>query len=238
MEMTLKSGLQWTSEDSTNFLIAARNAWWKATRGVDTESLPYIRMYSGTKFYLTRPRTCDIFIEDIAHHLSLICRFTGAVNEFYSVAEHCVRVSYKVPAEHALSGLMHDSTEAYYNDMSRPFKRSPAMEGYRMYEKTLTPIIEDRFGLEPEPKCVEVADMRMLATERRDLYRVYDPDAYNIGEGTEAYPERIEPWYPKEAERRFLMRFHELTGRSEFGKWFPDMPPQEDNFFQWLGDLK
>lgn len=233
---TKLSGLQWTNADSTNFLIAARNALFKATRDADPSTFPYIRTYSGTKLCVTQPRPEQVHIEDIAHHLSLLCRFTGAVKTFYSVAEHCVRVSYKCRPEDELEGLMHDASEYAYNDMSRPFKRSPGMEGYRMYEKLMTRIIDIKFDLQDEPDSVKVADTRMLATERRDLYRRYDPVAYNIGEEALPYPEVIDPWTPEEAERRFLMRFYEITGRKEFAFWFDDLPPQEDNFTEWLGD--
>ena len=105
MEMKTKlNGLQWTNADSTNFLIAARNALYKATRDADPSTFPYIRTYSGTKLCVSQPRPEQIHIEDIAHHLSLLCRFTGAVNKFYSVAEHCVRVSYKCRPEDELEG--------------------------------------------------------------------------------------------------------------------------------------
>ena len=43
----------------------------------------------------------DICIEDIAHALGNICRFNGHVNEFYSVAEHCIHVSNILDNEHA-----------------------------------------------------------------------------------------------------------------------------------------
>jgi uncharacterized protein len=233
METKQKSGLQWTTEDSTNFLISARNAWYKATRDVDPGTLPYIRTYSGIKFCVTRPSFEEICIDDIAHHLSLLCRFTGAVKQFYSVAEHCVRVSYKCLPEHAREGLMHDASEAYYGDQSRPFKRSPGMEGYRMYEKLLTKQIDFVFNLDPEPEDVKIADVNMLATERRDLYRAYDPIAYNIGEEAQAYPEIIDPWTSEDAERKFLMRFYELFGQTSFGEWFKAIPAEED-YKQWL----
>ena len=49
------------------------------------ETPEWIRTYSGKKFYVFHPKQKDIVIEDIAHSLSLICRFTGHTEDLYSV---------------------------------------------------------------------------------------------------------------------------------------------------------
>lgn len=77
----------------------------------------------------------DVSISDIAHHLSMICRFGGAVREHYSVAEHSVLVcrdvehrAYKKGCDVAefryllLLALLHDASEAYLGDVIRPRK--------------------------------------------------------------------------------------------------------------------
>jgi hypothetical protein len=71
---------------------------------------PSIQLASGKFFDFSQYTAADIKITDIAHHLSNLCRFTGACREFYSVAQHSVLVSLIVPAEHALVGLLHDAT--------------------------------------------------------------------------------------------------------------------------------
>ena len=55
--------------------------------------MDWIQTYSGKKFYPLDPRPEDIDIRDIAHALSLNCRFNGHCRCFYSVAEHSVGVS-------------------------------------------------------------------------------------------------------------------------------------------------
>lgn len=92
---------------------------------------------SGYPFWSLDPRPEDIRIEDIAAHLSRICRFGGALKEkafnaagsyefieIYSVAQHSVLVSQRVPQEFALEALLHDAAEAYVGDMVKPVKAS------------------------------------------------------------------------------------------------------------------
>jgi len=59
------------------------------TRTEDTS----IRTFTGKKFWPLAPIGNDLDIEDIAHALSLVCRFTGHTYCFYSVADHSLRVS-------------------------------------------------------------------------------------------------------------------------------------------------
>src|SRR5262245_14523978 len=57
----------------------------------------WIQTYTGRKFYPFAPFINDIDPEDIAHALSLQCRWNGhikAVGSFYSVAQHAVLCSY------------------------------------------------------------------------------------------------------------------------------------------------
>ena len=75
--------------------------------------------YTGRQFWPLDPRPEDICIRDIAHHLSLCCRFNGACRVHYSVAQHSVMVANILPAPLRFWGLMHDATEAYVGDMVR-----------------------------------------------------------------------------------------------------------------------
>lgn len=82
-----------------------------------------INTFSGIEFDLLNPNPNDIDIEDIAHELSMLCRFNGHCKEFYSVAEHSVYVSYEIDEEFALIGLLHDAAEAYLGDVPTPLKK-------------------------------------------------------------------------------------------------------------------
>jgi hypothetical protein len=78
--------------------------------------------YSGIVFDLMNPDPKLIEIEDIAHGLAYNCRWNGHTKRYYSVAEHCVRMSIKVKSELKLTALFHDSEEAYWGDIIKPLK--------------------------------------------------------------------------------------------------------------------
>lgn len=215
-ENVLYDGIRYTQQDSDVMFDIAETAIKYAVRDVNRESLPYIRTFYGIKFRHTWPVPEDVCIEDIAWSLSQLCRFAGHLKYFYSVAEHCVRVSYFCDQADALEGLLHDASETYCVDVPRPLKRAPGMEIYRLYEKRIAAVIEQHFNLRPEPQSVMDADLRILSTERRDLFWRDSSWAVNKGEYGTPYPEKIEPWTPEEARRRFLMRYYELTGVNKF----------------------
>ncbi len=176
---------------------------------------PSIQLASGKLFHFYGCRPEDIDINDIASHLSKLCRFTGAVRQFYSVAQHSVLVSAIVPPEHALAGLLHDATEAYINDLSRPAKSLAA--GYCHYEKYyLWPVIAKRFGLPQElPACVKEADNVLLVTEKRDLMPPIaekDRHVWAWADGIVPLGVRIQPLMPGRAEAYFRHRWFQLTG--------------------------
>jgi hypothetical protein len=172
----------------------------------------WIQTLTGKSFYPLDPRPEDIDIYDIIHSLSLQCRFAGHCTSFYSVAQHSVLVSLVCKPEDALFGLIHDASEAFLVDIPRPLKQMQAFAEYRKIEKNLMNVICGVFKLPPEePESVKWADMKMLATEARDL-------TVTEGRGwatqVEPYEFHIEPWSPEIARIKFTSRFHELT----FGK--------------------
>lgn len=173
----------------------------------------WIQTFAGRQFWPLQPRVEEVFLDDIAHALSLQCRYTGHCRSFFSVAQHSVLVSHLAPAgADPLWGLMHDAAEAYLVDVARPLKHNPCFAAYRSAEATLMAVICERFGLPAdEPAWVKVADNVLLATERRDLMAP-PPRPWSPGPGP--MPERIEPWAPAFAEARFLARFAELTAET------------------------
>ncbi|MBF0627783.1 MAG: phosphohydrolase [Magnetococcales bacterium] len=168
----------------------------------------WIQTYSGIQFWPMDARPEEIVIEDIAHALSMLCRFNGHCRQFYSVAEHSVLVSGVVPPEQARWGLLHDAAEAYLSDIPKPVKRE--LPAFHPWEDRLLAVIATRFGLDPDhpPEAVKQADMALLATEKSVLM------------GPEPAPWRDLPapvpgleilaLSPREAKAFFLARFAAL----------------------------
>lgn len=168
---------------------------------------------TGNYFDLAAPETTPITIEDIAHGLSNICRFTGQISNFYSVAEHCVHCSFYVePVEHALAALMHDAAEAFVGDVSRPLKA--LLPEYRVIEERISRMIMAQFGIPwPMHPAIKIVDNRLLVTEQRQ--RMNNSDDWGLWtEGVEPIPRELACWDPPQARRRFLNRFHELKAAS------------------------
>lgn len=181
----------------------------------------WIQTVRGGRFSLTNPRPEDVDILDIAHHLSHLCRYVGAVPQFYSVAQHSVLVSelceFKAGREAGRWGLVHDAAEAYLGDLSWPAKQIPGLrEEFAVVEGPILAAIAEWAGLKPEmPEVVKIADRRVLLAETRDL--MGDPEwaPERIGgDGITAWPNggrRVDPWSPERARRQFLLRWSELS---------------------------
>lgn len=164
----------------------------------------WILTQTGKRFDLFEPDADMIDPRDIAHSLAHLCRFNGHTREFYSVAQHSCLVADLVPAEHKLAALLHDATEAYLGDMTRPLKEW--MPYYRGFEDVIWGRVCERFGLGIDlPATVLKADLIALATERRDLMPP-DPATWDCLVGIEPARERIRPWSPTEARLNYHQR--------------------------------
>jgi hypothetical protein len=126
----------------------------------------WIQTYTGRKFDVLEPLIADVVPEDIAWALAHICRFQGHVHDFYSVAQHSAYVSMFCDEQDALWGLMHDASEAYVADVSRPLKRLPEFAAYREIEARLMQVVCARFDLPTtQPSSVSRADLEVLSAE-------------------------------------------------------------------------
>ena len=90
----------------------------------------------------------EIDISDIAHSLSMLCRGGGQLPVFYSVAQHCVCCAKEALLRSygkrvALACLLHDASEAYIADITRPVKAR--LNDYLVYEKALQDKIYQKY---------------------------------------------------------------------------------------------
>lgn len=169
-----------------------------------------IQTYTGGQIHLTEPRADEIHIADIAHSLSMQCRFTGHTAWHYSVAQHCILVSDIVAPQFQLEALLHDATEAYLCDLSRPLKHFTELgEHYLKIEARLDRVIRHAFVLpltmSPE---VKKADNTLLYVEKSALLPTMEW-THDWGE-RDRFDIAIERWTPAEAEVNYLARFERL----------------------------
>lgn len=170
----------------------------------------WICTFTGRRFWPLNPRAEDLDIRDIAHALSNLCRFTGQSRHFYSVAQHCVLASEWCPPSIAKWCLIHDAAEAYINDIARPVKRFfPLLKKAEQQILWMLSVSHDLPW--PMPAEVHDVDMRMLATERRDVMGTATGHWVSL-ERVKPFPDPIEAVEPLTAEAMFLARFGKLFG--------------------------
>jgi 5'-deoxynucleotidase YfbR-like HD superfamily hydrolase len=186
-------------------------------RNKEDKKRDWFPTYAGKRFSILNPRAQDIDIVDIAHALSMICRFNGHTNQFYSVAQHSVHVAQICRPEYALHGLLHDASEAYIGDVIRPLKR--LLSNYREIEERIELAIAAHFGYNPyqHKRAVKIRDDTILCTEKRDVvsgrvnsmhFQKYKPVEFIII-----------PLPPNEAEAMFMRKFEELYAKHKTVSW-------------------
>lgn len=178
----------------------------------------WIETYTGKKFYPLDPRPEDVDIQDIAHSLSMQCRFNGHTRVFYSVAEHSLIVSEELALQGydkllQLYGLLHDAAEAYICDLPRPIKNR--IRTYNRTERLIMSVIWTAFNLPAPLKTQQLAitcvDDQLLGYEGRKLTGNTDNWIRKFGNFTPKSTKALGV-SPGTAKERFLSRFNELTG--------------------------
>ncbi|WP_179298190.1 hypothetical protein [Mesorhizobium carmichaelinearum] len=172
---------------------------------------PTILLGSGTYFDFEAPELSAITIEDVAYGLGFEGRFAGQCYSrilnrrvFYSVAEHCVRMSNVVPEEHAYDALMHELGEATCRDVSGPLKS--LCPDFKAVEKRCEAAGFARFAVPMrDPSLIKLFDLRMLVTERRDLLRWNGEPWADRHKIADPLPFEIIPWDPAAADQEGLL---------------------------------
>jgi hypothetical protein len=172
-------------------------------------NLPILTTHSGVDINVAAPNFEHILIEDIAHALSMTCRYGGHCDEFYSVADHCLNMyNYfmnKDQLVNAYIALMHDATEAYLCDIPRPIK--PFIVGYQEMEDNLAKVINKKFKVPEMTDDVKVIDYHIIYNE---VFRVSNhlPVWLDNYENCGVYINVSQT--PKAAKMEFLEAFDEV----------------------------
>ncbi len=130
----------------------------------------YITTYSKIHFTPISPKANDIKIEDIGHALSLMCRANGHFKKFFSVAQHSINCAIEAKARGyskrlQLSCLLHDASEAYISDITRPIKKH--LPQYIEFEDRLQNEIWNKYLIEP-----------LTDEEKRQVFEIDDSMLY------------------------------------------------------------
>lgn len=187
--------------------------------------MTWILTATGRRLDLDTPMPHLINLMDVAWSLAQTNRFNGHALRPYSVAEHSLLVSEIVEREVIGAGpsvqlyaLLHDAHEAITGDLPTPAK-AVVGPGWAAFEGRWELATHGCFGLRSTvaawQRDVKHADLRALATERRDLLP-HRGDEWAVLTGVEPVgwvrldaPERRgldwEFW-----RDRFLDRYHEL----------------------------
>ena len=158
-----------------------------------------------------------ICIEDIAHALSMLCRANGHFKTFYSVAQHSINCMKEAAARGyserlQLACLLHDGSEAYLADITRPVKVE--LPRYKEIEEPLQEMIWNKWLGEPltnqeEAKVFEIDDAILV----HEFLKLMDTQI------TEEIPEIFSgPEYAftgfENTEHEFLNLFRKLTNKN------------------------
>ena len=173
-----------------------------------------IMTHSHKMFDPLHPNTDLIDIEDIAHALSMLCRANGHFKSFYTVGQHCINCAKEAKARGyssfvQLACLLHDASEAYLSDVTRPVKAE--LPRYVEIEKPLQDCIWAKFLERPlstnEYNQVFEIDDAILAHEFIQLMgaSIFDPTLVIYSE----------PEFPfmgfEKCQQEFLELFRTLT---------------------------
>jgi uncharacterized protein len=160
-----------------------------------------IKTYSGTWFDLADPKPNHVNIVDIAVALSRINRFNGHTIRPYTVAQHSVHCAQMLPPGLQLQGLMHDATEAYIGDLTRPLKNLIGVI-IKEIEQRVWLAIARKYHLPAELHAdVKRIDDLMLSKEQSALQ--------HNGTG------EMKIWHEDLAMHRFMEAFHDFGGKDE-----------------------
>ena len=131
-----------------------------------------IMTYTKKMFDPLRPDEALLDITDIAHALSMLCRANGHFKTFYSVAQHSINCMQEAKESGCskriqLACLLHDASEAYLSDITRPVKAE--LPKYKEIESPLQDMIWEKWLGSPltesERALVFAIDDAILAHE-------------------------------------------------------------------------
>ena len=181
--------------------------------------MSYITTYTGKHFDPIQPEPGLFDLTDISHALSLLCRGNGHMKHFYSVAQHSIACAEEAKARGysarvQLGCLLHDASEAYLSDVTRPVKKD--LDYYLKVEALLQDrlwafFIPGRVLSEEERGQIFEIDDAMLSWEFRELM------AEELGDGWKQLTTAPDCSFAgmEDVEKRFSVWYRDTIGQVE-----------------------
>lgn len=163
------------------------------------------------------PDNIRVTLEEYAYCLAFTPRWRGQTkspfigrpnkHRFFGVGQHCIEGAFHLLTEgHSLADarafLFHESDEVPFGDFPGPLKKLPEVAPIIALAKRIGASIDRGFDFTvPDPDLIKRWDIRMLATERRDLLSedylgdnwAHDGDGDEVGL-YEAFPKKLVPY--------------------------------------------
>lgn len=128
----------------------------------------------------------DININDIAHALSLQCRYNGNIDSFYSVGYHAILMAWKVWTDtldpvKALQALHHDDEEMIIGDMTTTLKT--IFPAFTALGDVIRGTIFNKFNLPTDISWLKEYDVRICRDEITALMKNTTNELWNFPQG-------------------------------------------------------
>lgn len=172
-----------------------------------------IQTYTGIMIDPLNPKAEEIKIEDVAHALSLLCRANGHFPHFHSVGQHSINCMKEAEARGLsrriqLACLLHDASEAYLSDVTRPVKAR--LPQYKEIEAPLQELIWKKWlGTPIEPQefqAVRAIDDDILTYE---LWKLMGRQPAEADFALQSVPQLAFTGF-ETCEKEFLQLFYQL----------------------------
>ena len=186
---------------------------------------PTILMGDGAYFDFECPDASGMTIEDYAWGLASNARFRGQTRLpsgkrcLFNVAQHCVVLAWQMEADgHSpaavYEGLMHESDEVPWGDFPGPAKVLLGADTKALIKRA-GDAIDRHFGVTGQFKdLVKQYDIRMLATEKRDLMPHSGAHSWSWTRGYEPFEFQLFPWTAEAAAEEFVSAYHHYRSKA------------------------
>lgn len=171
------------------------------------------RLAHGGYFNIKKPIWYHVRLKDIAHSLSMVCRYNGHTPRFYCVAEHLIHCGcqaqmygWSLAVQQAV--FMHDAAEAFCQDIIRPLKRQ--LKAYKIIEARIEECVARQFQIDFDKHATKIkkVDNEVFVAEKNYMWP--DKDRWYSARGVKPIVLKLNHYSPSRAKSKFLAMARDL----------------------------